>query len=124
MYSSSEKAKRIEFRCPDCSCNPYLALSAMLMAGLDGIENRMEPPAPIDEDIYELSAEEKKHIRSTPGSLSEVLDNLEKDHSYLVKGEVFTEDLIEMWIEYKRKREDDLIRLRPHPYEFALYYDI
>jgi glutamine synthetase len=124
MYSSSEKAKRIEFRCPDCSCNPYLALSAMLMAGLDGIENRIEPPAPIDEDIYELSAEEKKHIRSTPGSLSEVLDNLERDHAYLLKGDVFTEDLIEMWIEYKRKREDDMIRLRPHPYEFALYYDI
>ncbi len=124
MYSQSEKAKRLEFRCPDCSCNPYLALSAMLMAGLDGIEKGMEPPAPIDEDIYELSAEEKKHIRSTPGSLAEVLDSLEKDHAYLLKGDVFTEDLIEMWIEYKRKREDDLIRLRPHPYEFALYYDI
>lgn len=124
MYSQSEKAKRLEFRCPDCSCNPYLALSAMLMAGLDGIENGIEPPAPIDEDIYELSAEEKKHIRSTPGSLAEVLDSLERDHDYLLKGDVFTEDLIEMWIEYKRKREDDLIRLRPHPYEFALYYDI
>ncbi len=124
MYSQSEKAKRLEFRCPDCSCNPYLALSAMLMAGLDGIEKGMEPPAPIDEDIYELSAAEKKHIRSTPGSLAEVLDSLEKDHAYLLKGDVFTEDLIEMWIEYKRKREDDLIRLRPHPYEFALYYDI
>jgi glutamine synthetase len=124
MYSQSEKAKRIEFRCPDCSCNPYLALAAMLMAGLDGIENEMEPPPPIDHDIYELSAEEKKHIRATPGSLSEVLDNLEKDHAYLLKGGVFTEDLIEVWIEYKRKRENDMIRLRPHPFEFALYYDI
>jgi glutamine synthetase len=124
MYSPSEKAKRIEFRCPDCSCNPYLALAAMLMAGLDGIENEIEPPPPIDEDIYELSHEEKKHIKATPGSLSEVLDALEKEHSYLLKGDVFTEDLIQTWIEYKRKREDDLIRLRPHPYEFALYYDI
>lgn len=124
MYSQSEKAKRIEFRCPDCSCNPYLALAAMMMAGLDGIQNRIEPPPPIDEDIYELSAEEKQHIRSTPGSLSEVLDSLERDHAYLLQGDVFTEDLIEMWIEYKRKREDDMIRLRPHPYEFALYYDI
>lgn len=124
MYSPSEKAKRIEFRCPDCSCNPYLALAAMLMAGLDGIENEIEPPPPIDEDIYELSHEEKKHIKATPGSLSEVLDALEKEHSYLLKGDVFTEDLIQTWIEYKRKREDDMIRLRPHPYEFALYYDI
>jgi len=124
MYSPSEKAKRIEFRCPDCSCNPYLALAAMLMAGLDGIENEIEPPAPIDEDIYELSPEEKSHIKATPGSLSEVLDALEKEHAYLLKGDVFTEDLIRVWIEYKRKREDDMIRLRPHPYEFALYYDI
>ncbi|MCX7634418.1 MAG: type I glutamate--ammonia ligase [Syntrophales bacterium] len=124
MYSASEKAKRIEFRCPDCSCNPYLALAAMLMAGLDGIENEIEPPPPIDEDIYELSQEEKKHIKATPGSLAEVLDNLERDHSYLLKGGVFTEDLIEVWIDYKRRREDDMIRLRPHPYEFALYFDI
>lgn len=124
MYSPTEKAKRIEFRCPDCSCNPYLALSAMLMAGLDGIENEIEPPPPIDEDIYELSHEEKSHIKATPGSLSEVLDALEREHKYLLKGDVFTEDLIRMWIEYKRKREDDMIRLRPHPYEFALYYDI
>jgi glutamine synthetase len=124
MYSPSEKAKRIEFRCPDCSCNPYLALAAMLMAGLDGIENKIEPPPPIDEDIYELSAEEKKHIRATPGSLAEVLHNLEKDHAYLLKGGVFTDDLIEVWVEYKRKKEDDMIRLRPHPYEFAMYFDI
>lgn len=124
MYSQSEKAKRIEFRCPDCSCNPYLALAAMLMAGLDGIENEIEPPPPIDEDIYELSPEEKSHIKATPGSLSEVLDALEREHKYLLKGDVFTDDLIHVWIEYKRKREDDMIRLRPHPYEFALYFDI
>jgi glutamine synthetase len=124
LYSQSEKAKRIEFRCPDSSCNPYLAFAAMLMAGLDGIEKEIEPPDPIDEDIYELDREESKHIKSTPGSLSEALDALEKDHAYLLKGDVFTEDLIEVWIEYKRKREVDPIRLRPHPYEFALYFDI
>jgi len=124
MYSQSEKAKRIEFRPPDCSSNPYLALAAMLMAGLDGIENEIEPPPPIETDIFELSAEERKDMRSTPGSLEEALDNLENDHDYLLKGDVFTEDLISMWIEYKRKREVDQIRLRPHPYEFALYYDI
>jgi len=124
MYSQSEKAKRIEFRPPDCSCNPYLALAAMLMAGLDGIENEIEPPAPIETDIFELSVEERKDMRSTPGSLEEALDNLENDHDYLLKGDVFTEDLLKMWIEYKRKREVDQIRLRPHPHEFALYYDI
>lgn len=124
MYSQSEKAKRIEFRPPDCSCNPYLALAAMLMAGLDGIENQIEPPPPVDHDIFEMSPEERKHIHPTPGSLYEVLTNLEKDHAYLLKGGVFTDDLLEVWIEYKRKREEDQIRLRPHPYEFALYYDI
>jgi len=124
MYSQSEKAKRIEFRPPDCSCNPYLALAAMLMAGLDGIENEIEPPPPIDHDIFEMSPEERMNIRPTPGSLYEALTNLEKDHDYLLKGGVFTEDLLEVWIEYKRKREEDQIRLRPHPYEFALYFDI
>ena len=124
MYSQSEKAKRIEFRPPDCSCNPYLALAAMLMAGLDGIENEIEPPPPIETDIFELSAHERQHMKSTPGSLTEALDCLEQDHDYLLKGDVFTEDLIVMWIDYKRKREQDQIRLRPHPYEFALYYDI
>jgi glutamine synthetase len=123
LYSQSEKAKRIEFRCPDPSCNPYLALSALLMAGLNGIDNKIEPPEPIDEDIYELPKERLKDIKSTPGSLSDALDALEKDHDYLLKGDVFTEDLIEVWIDYKRKKEVDLIRLRPHPYEFALYYD-
>jgi glutamine synthetase len=124
MYSGSEKAKRIELRFPDPSCNPYLAFAAMLMAGLDGIENRIEPPAPIDKDLYELEPEEKAKIKSTPGSLEEVINALEKDYKYLLKGDVFTEDLIEMWIEYKRKREIDVVRLRPHPAEFVLYYDI
>ena len=124
MYSTSEKAKRIEVRFPDPSCNPYLAFSALLMAGLDGIENQMEPPAPVDKDLYELEGEEKAKIKSTPGSLEEVIDALEKDHAYLLKGGVFTEDLLEMWIDYKREREIDFVRLRPHPAEFALYYDI
>lgn len=124
MYSPSEKAKRIELRFPDPSCNPYLAFSAMLMAGLDGIENQIEPPEPIDKDLYELEPEEKAKIKSTPGSLEEVINALEKDHEYLLKGDVFTEDLIEMWIDYKRKKEIDVVRLRPHPAEFALYYDI
>jgi glutamine synthetase len=124
IYSQSERAKRIEFRCPDPSCNPYLALSSMLMAGLDGIENRIEPPDPVDKDLYEMSAEERRHIRSTPGSLDEALSELESDHDYLLKGDVFTEDLIRVWIDYKRTRDVDDIRLRPHPYEFALYYDV
>jgi glutamine synthetase len=124
MYSKTEKEKRIEFRPPDPSCNPYLALSAMLMAGLDGIEKRIEPPAPIDKDLYELEPEEKVKMKSTPGSLSEVIEALEGDHGYLVKGNVFTEDVIRTWIDYKKHQEIDAIRLRPHPYEFALYYDL
>ena len=123
MYSRSEKSKRIEFRPPDLSSNIYLALAAMLMAGLDGIDKKMEPPKPIDQDLYELEPEEKAHIKSTPGSLEEVIDALEKDHEYLLKGGVFTPDLIETWIEYKRKKEIDYVRLRPHPAEFALYFD-
>jgi glutamine synthetase len=124
MYSRSEKAKRIEFRPPDPSCNPYLAFSAILMAGLDGIENKIEPPEPIDKDLYELEPEEQAKVKSTPGSLLEAIDALENDYEYLLKGDVFTEDLIRMWIKYKRTKEIDIIRLRPHPYEFALYYDI
>jgi glutamine synthetase len=124
MYSRSEKAKRIEFRCPDASANPYLAFSAMLMAGLDGIANKTKPPEPIDKDLYELEAEEKAKVKSTPGSLEEVLNALEKDHDFLLKGDVFTPDLIETWVEYKRKKENDPVRLRPHPWEFALYFDI
>ena len=124
MYSKSEKSKRIEFRCPDPSANPYLALSAMLLAGLDGIESKIQPPDPIDKDLYDLEPEEKTKVKSTPGSLDEVLDALEKDHAFLLKGSVFTEDLIETWLEYKRKKELDAVRLRPHPHEFALYFDI
>jgi glutamine synthetase len=124
VYSKSAKAKRIEYRCPDATCNPYLAYSALLMAGLDGIKNKIDPGQPIDEDIYELPAEEKAKIKSTPGSLNEVLDALQKDHKFLLEGGVFTPDLIDTWISFKRKNEADAIALRPHPYEFHLYYDI
>ncbi|MBV9356002.1 MAG: type I glutamate--ammonia ligase [Chloroflexi bacterium] len=127
-YSSSPKARRLEFRAPDPSCNPYLAFSAMLMAGLDGVINKIEPPAPVDEDLYELVASENGSegptIESTPGSLAEVLEALEADHDFLLKGGVFTSDLIEEWISYKRERELEPVALRPHPYEFHLYYDI
>jgi glutamine synthetase len=124
VYSKSPKAKRIEYRCPDSSCNPYLAFSAMLMAGLDGIKNKIDPGKPIDKDIYELEPAEKAKIKSTPGSLLEVLQALEKDHDFLLKGDVFTKDLIDTWIAYKKKNEYDAVALRPHPYEFFLYYDI
>lgn len=123
MYSKSEQAKRVEFRPPDPACNPYLAFAAMLMAGLDGILNKIIPPRPIDEDIYELPEEEKVKIKSTPASLSEALDGLERDQEFLLKGNVFTEDLIKTYIEYKRKKEIDQVLLRPHPWEFALYFD-
>ena len=124
MYSTKEKAKRLEFRTPDPSCNPYLAFPAMLMAGLDGVKNKIEPPKPLDKDLYELEPEEAAKVKSMPGSLDQALDALEKDHDFLLKGDVFTKDLIETWLEYKRKKEVDAIRLRPHPYEFALYFDI
>ncbi|MDF1536903.1 MAG: type I glutamate--ammonia ligase [bacterium] len=124
MYSASPKAKRIEFRTPDPTCNGYLAFAAMLMAGLDGIENRIDPGEPLDKNIYGLSPEEKAGIPGLPGSLAEALDNLEKDHDWLLKGDVFTPDLIEMWIAYKREAEVNAINLRPHPYEFFLYYDM
>ncbi len=124
MYSDSPKSKRLEFRCPDPSCNPYLAFSAMLMAGLDGVQNKIDPGDPLDKDIYDLSPEELADVPSTPGSLDEALDELEADHAFLLKGDVFTEDVIETWINYKRENEVDALRLRPHPYEFALYYDI
>ncbi|MFN3653261.1 MAG: type I glutamate--ammonia ligase [Armatimonadota bacterium] len=124
MYSNSPKAKRIEFRCPDPSCNPYLAFSAMLMAGLDGIENRIMPPSPIDKDLYDLEPAEKGEIKNTPGSLGEVLDALEADHQFLLRGDVFTEDVIRTWIDYKRARELEQVNLRPHPYEFYMYFDI
>lgn len=124
MYSASPKSKRLEFRTPDPSCNGYLAFSAILMAILDGIENRIDPGEPLDKDIYALSPEELKNVPSTPGSLDEALAALEKDHEFLMKGGVFTQDVIEMWISYKREREVDPVRLRPHPYEFHLYFDI
>ncbi|HEV8633186.1 MAG TPA: type I glutamate--ammonia ligase [Chloroflexota bacterium] len=124
VYSASPKSKRIEFRCPDPSSNPYLAFAAMLMAGLDGIKRRIEPQTPIDKDLYELEPEEAVHVKSTPGSLGEVLDALEKDHRFLLEGGVFTPDLIEAWLDYKRERELAQVALRPHPYEFHLYYDI
>jgi glutamine synthetase len=124
MYSASPKAKRVEFRPPDPSANPYLAFAAMLMAGLDGVLNKIEPGEPLDKDIYDLSPEEMKAVPSMPASLEEALTCLEEDHKFLLKGDVFTEELIETFIDYKRKAEADAIRLRPHPYEFALYYDI
>jgi glutamine synthetase len=124
ISGSNPKAKRIEFRCPDASGNPYLAFAAQLMAGLDGIKNKIEPPAPIDKDLYELPPEEARDVPQVPGSLGAVIDRLEADHEYLTEGGVFTEDLIETWIALKRDQEIDPIRLRPHPYEFALYYDV
>ena len=124
MYSKSEKAKRLEFRTPDPSCNPYYAFAAMLMAGLDGIEKKIEPPPPLDKDLYDLEPEEAAKIKSVAGSLEQVLDALEQDHDFLLKGGVFTKDVVDTWIEYKRKKELDPVRLRPHPYEFVLYFDI
>jgi glutamine synthetase len=124
LYSKSPKAKRLEFRCPDPSCNPYLAFAAQLMAGLDGVQNRIEPPAPVDKDLYDLPPEELARVPQVPGSLPEALEALEADHDFLLAGGVFTPDLIETWIEYKRLNEIDAIRLRPHPYEFHLYFDI
>jgi glutamine synthetase len=124
ITGSNPKAKRLEYRVPDPSSNPYLAFSAMLMAGIDGVKNRIEPPAPMDKDLYELPPDEAKSVPQVSGSLTEALDNLEKDHDYLTAGGVFTEDLIETWIDYKRSKEIDPIRLRPTPYEFQLYYDI
>jgi glutamine synthetase len=124
MYSTSEKAKRIEFRTPDPSCNPYLAFPAMLMAGLDGIRNKVEPPKPIDKDLYELEPEEAAKVKSMPASLDQALDAVEKDHEFLLRGDVFTKDMIATWLDYKRKKEVDPLRMRPHPHEFALYFDI
>ncbi len=124
MYSNNPKQKRLEFRPPDPSCNPYLAFSAMLQAGLDGIQNRIDPGQPLDKDIYGLTPEELRDVPTLPGSLEESLAALERDHEFLLKGEVFTEDVIRTWITYKRRHEIDAVRMRPHPYEFALYFDI
>jgi glutamine synthetase len=124
MYSSNPKAKRIEFRPPDPSASPYLAFAALLMAGLDGVLNKINPGEPLDKDIYDLSPEELREVPSMPGSLEEALNCLEQNHGFLLKGDVFTEEMLEAFIDYKRKNEADAVRLRPHPYEFALYYDI
>jgi len=124
MYSDSPKSKRIEFRPPDPSCNGYIAFSAMLMAGLDGIINKIDPGKPTDKDLFELSDEEMEKIPTVPSSLRRAIDALEADHEYLLKGGVFTKDVIDVWIEYKRKKEIDAVRMRPHPYEFYLYFDI
>jgi glutamine synthetase len=124
LYSKSPKAKRLEFRPPDPSANPYLAFSAMLMAGLDGIQNRIEPPDPVDKDLYDLPPEELAAVPQVPASLDQALDALEADQDFLKAGGVFTNDLIETWVDYKRLNEIDEVRLRPHPWEFMLYYDI
>lgn len=123
MYSSNPKSKRIEFRCPDPTCNPYLGFAALLMAGLDGIINKIDPGKPLDKDIYDMAPEQLRDVPSTPGSLAEALEALENDHEFLLRGDVFTEDLLETWIEYKREKEVKPMQLRPHPYEFMLYYD-
>jgi len=124
MYSTSPKAKRIEFRTPDPSCNGYLAFSAILMAALDGIQNKIDPGDPLDKDIYGLPPEELAEIPSAPGSLDEAMEALTADHEFLLRGDVFTPDVIEMWIDYKINKEANPVRLRPHPHEFFLYYDI
>jgi glutamine synthetase len=120
MYSASPKAKRIEFRPPDASSNPYLAYSAMLMAGLDGIENKIDPGEPLDRDIYDMSPEELQNVPSLPGSLERALEG---DHEFLLKGDVFTREVVDLWVSYKMKNEVQAVGMRPHPYEFALYYD-
>jgi len=124
VYSKSPQAKRVEFRAPDSSSNPYLCFSALLMAGLDGVQNRIDPGEPIDKDLYELPPSEAKLIKQVPGSLGDVLDALEKDCDFLLKGDVFTSDLLDAYISYKRTAELDPMRMRPHPYEFTLYYNI
>ena len=123
MFSPSPKAKRVEVRFPDPTTNGYLAFAALLMAGLDGIQNKIHPGDPLDKDIYALSPEERKDVPSMPGSLSESLEALENDHAFLLKGDVFTKDVVETWVEYKREKEIGPVQLRPSPYEFFLYYD-
>ncbi|RMF90539.1 MAG: type I glutamate--ammonia ligase [Nitrospinota bacterium] len=123
VYSKSPRAKRVEFRPPDPTANPYLCFAALLMAGLDGIQNRLDPGEPMEKDLYELPPEEAAQIESTPGSLAKVLDVLESNHDFLLRGDVFTPDLIETWIAYKRENEVDPVAIRPHPYEFYLYFD-
>ncbi|MFE7974879.1 type I glutamate--ammonia ligase [Streptomyces shenzhenensis] len=124
ITGANPQAKRLEFRAPDPSCNPYLAFSAMLLAGLDGIKNKIEPPEPVDKDLYELAPEEHASVPQVPTSLPDVLDALEADHDYLLQGDVFTADLIEIWIDLKRTNEIAPLQLRPHPHEFELYFDV
>ncbi len=124
MYSASPKTKRIEFRCPDPSCNPYLAFSAILMAVIDGIQNKIHPGPPLDRDIYDMPPDELATVPKAPGSLEESLDALEHDHDFLLRGDVFTDDVIATWLRFKREKEIGPMRLRPHPYEFCLYYDV
>jgi glutamine synthetase len=124
MYTPNPKAKRIEVRFPDPACNPYFAFAAMLMAGLDGVENKIDPGHPVDKDMYDLEPQEAAKVKQMPASLEESLQNLEKDHAFLLKGDVFTEDVLETWLTYKREKEVDQLRIRPHPYEFFLYYDV
>ncbi len=124
MYSQSPKAKRVEVRFPDPACNPYLAFAAMAMAGIDGIENKIDPGSPLDKNIYALSPEEAAGVPTMPADLSESLLALEEDNDFLLKGDVFTRDALETWVEYKRESEVNPVRLRPHPHEFELYYDV
>jgi glutamine synthetase len=123
MYSSKPKAKRLEFRCPDPTANGYLTWTAMLMAAIDGIKNKIDPGEPLDRDIYEMTAEELAKYPKTPGSLAEAIDALEKDNDFLTAADVFTDDVIEAWVKWKREKELNELALRPHPYEFHLYYD-
>ncbi|HUG68313.1 MAG TPA: type I glutamate--ammonia ligase [Pirellulaceae bacterium] len=124
MVSPSPKSKRVEFRCPDPSCNPYLAFAAMTLAAIDGIQNKISPGDPLDKNIYDLEPEEAANVATTPASLDDALNALADDHDFLLRGDVFTHDVISTWIAYKRKQEADAVRVRPHPYEFCLYYDI
>jgi glutamine synthetase len=124
VYSDSPKARRLEFRPPDPSCNPYLAFAAMMMAGLDGIKNKIDPGQPLDKDLYELEEEEAAKVPSLPGSLEDTLRALRADYKFLLEGAVFSEELIDLWTGYKLKNEVDAVRMRPHPHEFHLYYDI
>jgi len=124
MYSEKPQTKRIEFRCPDGSCNPYLAFSAITLAAIDGIANKIDPGDPMDKNIYHLTKDEYQKISSAPGNLEQALDALENDHEFLLNGDVFTADVVHYWIKYKRENEVDAIRTRPHPYEFCMYFDI
>jgi glutamine synthetase len=125
IAGATAKTKRIEFRTPDPSCNPYVGFAALLMAGLDGVRKEIQPPDAVDEDIYALAATERgRAIESTPGSLAEAIEALEKDHAFLLEGGVFTQDVIDTWIDMKRANEIEYVRLRPHPAEFALYFNV